>query len=70
MPKFGTKNALVRYFWSRISKQLLSYFKSAPSNWSNCKVSQKKTKNALNLGPKMPYLGIFGLEFENKIVGF
>ena len=24
----------------------------------------------LNLGPKMPYLGSFGLEFENAIVIF
>ena len=48
MPKFGTKNAI----------KLLSYLKSAPSNVSICKISQKKQK-CLNLGPKMPYLGIF-----------
>ena len=48
MPKFGTKNAI----------KLLSYLKSAPSNVSICKISQKKQR-CLNLGPKMPYLGIF-----------
>ena len=50
-------------------KKLLSYMKSAPSNLSNCKISQKKQKS-LNLGPKMPYLGIFWLEFEKIIVIF
>ena len=109
--KFGTKNAnltkkaLFGYFWARIKKNycqiwnqhlqvclfakftkkqkclnlgpkmpdlcifelefetIFSYLKSAPSNLSNCKISQKKTQKCLNLEPKMPYLGIFGLEF-------
>ena len=33
MSKFGTKNALFGYFWARISKILLSYLKSAPSQF-------------------------------------
>ena len=37
--KFGTKNALFGYFWVRILKNLLSYLKLAPSNWSNSKIS-------------------------------
>ena len=41
---------------------------SAPSNLSNCKISQK-TK-MLRLGPKMRYLGIFGLEFKTIIAIF
>ena len=40
-------------------KKLLSYLKSAPSNLSLCKISQKK---CLNLEPKVPDLGIFGME--------
>ena len=32
MSKFGTKNVLFRYYWPKILKRLLSYFKSAPSN--------------------------------------
>ena len=32
------------------------------------KLVQKQ--NSLNLGPKMTYLGIFGLEFENNIIIF
>ena len=32
------------------------------ANLSNCKISRKKQKY-LNLGPKMPYMSIFGLEF-------
>ena len=77
MPKFGTKkcriwafltkNALFRYFWARVLKILLSYLKSASSNLSICKISWKKY---LNLGQKMPDLGIFGLEFENNFVIF
>ena len=39
----------------------ISYLKSAPSNFSNCK--KKKTWKCLNLGPKMAYFGILGLEF-------
>ena len=45
MTNFGTKSALFGYFWVRVLKKLLSYLKSAPSNWSICKISQK-SKNA------------------------
>ena len=54
MPKFVTKNTLVKYFWARlVFKKLLLYLKSAPSNLPNCKFCQKTkmfkfgTKNAL-----------------------
>ena len=69
MPKFGTRNALFGYFWSnmpflgyfwtRILKKLLSYLQSAPSNLSNLSIYKTLRKKSLNLGPKMPYLGIF-----------
>ena len=62
MPKFKVTNAGFGYFWVRIKKKILPCFKSAPSNLSNCKILQKKQK-CLNLGPKVPYLGIFGLKF-------
>ena len=62
MTKFWTKNALFGYFWARILEKLLSYLKSAASYLPNCKIFRKKQKY-LNLEPKMPYLGIFGLEF-------
>ena len=39
-------------------KATLSYLKSTPSHLSNCKISLKK-QECLNLGPKMPYLGVF-----------
>ena len=39
------------------------YLKSVPSNLSYCKV-WCKNKKSLNLGPKILYLYIFGLEFE------
>ena len=41
MPKFGTKNHLLAYFWATICKKLLSYLKSAPSNLFNCKIYWK-----------------------------
>ena len=59
------KNRLISVFLGWNLKKLLSYFKSAPSNLSNGKISQKNQK-CLNLGPKMPYLGIFGLESEKN----
>ena len=40
--------------------------KSGPSNLSNAKFCEEI--KCLNLGPKIPFLGIFGLEFENNIV--
>ena len=60
--KFGTKTALVSHFGQEFQK-LMPYLKSASSNLSTCKVSSKN-KSILNLGPKIPYLGIFGLEFN------
>ena len=66
MSKFGTKNALFGFFLSQNFIKL-SYLKSAPSNLSNCIISGKKI---LNLGAKMPYLGIFGLEFKKTITIF
>ena len=45
MPKFWTKTTLVRYYQARSCKQLLPYFKSAPSNLRNFKIL-RKNKNA------------------------
>ena len=42
------------------SKKPFLYFKSAPPNLSNCKILPKE--KALDLGQKLPYLGIFGQE--------
>ena len=47
----------------------MSYLKSAPSNLWNCEISWKKWK-CLNLGLKVSYLGILGLEFNKAIVIF
>ena len=52
MPKFGTKNALFGYFWTKMlylgifglelkKKRIFSYLKSIPSNLSNCKFREK-----------------------------
>ena len=45
----------------------MSYLKK-PQIFQNTKLSAKK--KSLNLGTKMPYLGIFGVEFENNTVIF
>ena len=63
--QFGTETI----FFRLALKKLLSHLKSAPSNFSNCQNFVKKLK-CLNLGPKLPYLNIFGLDFENNIVIF
>ena len=43
----------------------MTNLKSASSNLLTCKVSSKN-KKILNLGPKIPYLGIFGLQFNKN----
>ena len=69
MPKFGTKNALFGYFWARIKKKTIVIFEIRTLEFFNLQNFAKKQK-CLNLGPKMPYLGIFGLEFQKTIVIF
>ena len=59
--KFGTKTALIGYFRLEFQK-LMSSWKSVSSNLLTCKVSSKN-KETLDLGPKISYLGIFGLQF-------
>ena len=39
------------------------YLKSASSDLSNCEILQKEKQKCQNLGPKLPCLGIFELEF-------
>ena len=46
-------------------KKLMSCLKSASSNLLTCNVLSKN-KKTLNLGPKIPYLGIFGLQFNKN----
>ena len=74
MPKFGTKYAFFWYFWPRmpywgISRQ--EFRKFYCHVWNHhlqiCLFAKfhGKTK-CLNLEPKMPDFGSFGLEFENQ----
>ena len=68
MPKFVTKNALFRYFGARI---LTNYCYIWNQHSRICRTAKFKEKQkCLILGPKMSYLGIFRLEFENNIVIF
>ena len=64
--KFSTKNAWCGYFWARILKNYCHIWNQHPRICLIAKFHEKW--KCLNLGPKMPYLGIFGLEFEKNIV--
>ena len=78
MPKCGTKNALLRYFWPKMSyldifgqefEKTIVVFEISTLKFAYLQNFPKKQK-CLNLGPKMPDLGIFGLEFWKTIVIF
>ena len=65
---FKTKNAWFGYFWGRIWKYYCH-------NWDHCPlicliVTSCERIKYLSLGPKVSYLGIFGLEFYKTIVIF
>ena len=62
MPKFGTKNAIIGYFWARILKLTIVIFEVSTIEFVYLQNLTDKQK-CQNLGPKMPYLGVFGLEF-------
>ena len=61
---YDTNYILFGYFKARNFKNRMSYLKSTSSNLFICKILPKKKQNKiwLNLGPKMPYLGIFWVE--------
>ena len=60
MPKFGTKNAWFGYFGPEICKQSCHIWNEYPRIFLMANFGGKKPQN---LGPKMPYLSILGLEF-------
>ena len=66
MPKFGSKNALLGYFWTRIWKHYCHIW-NVHTRICLGEKFRKKTKMP-KFGTKMPYLGTFGLEFEKAIV--
>ena len=57
MPKFGTKSALFWYFWARTLKTYCHIWNQHLQISEIVKFLRKQ--KCLNLGPKMPYLGIF-----------
>ena len=66
--KFGTKNVEFRYFRAGVWKY---YY----NNWNQCSriflIEKFGAKiKSLNLGPKMLYLGVFELDFENDVAIF
>ena len=61
-PKFTSKNALFGYCRARIWKSYFPIWNQHPQICLIAKFRKKKQK-CLNFGPKMTYLGIFGLTF-------
>ena len=59
-PKFGTKNALFGLLWAQIWKKAIVMFEISILEFVSMQNFQKK---CLNLGLKLPYLGIFELDF-------
>ena len=62
MPIFGNKNALFKYFGLVFEKNYCHIWNLHPQICLIAKFYKKK-KKSLNLGPKMPYSGTFGLKF-------
>ena len=73
---FGPKNVLVRYFWARISKKLLSFIIQHPQIYLIPNFAKKMpkfvSKNHLfgYFGPKMSYLDGFWDGIKKNIVIF
>ena len=62
-----TKIVLFRYFWLKLEKAtVLWFFYISTIEFFINKISSKN-KKILNLGPKIPYLGLFGLQFYYQI---
>ena len=60
---------LIWVFWDKRFKKTIVKFKISTFKLAYLQSFTKKQK-CLNLGPKMPDLCVFGLEFENNIVIF
>ena len=66
---FWTKNALFWYLWARIFLKICYISNQHSRVFLIVTFCQKKKKNHkfLNSGPKIPYFGIFGLDFSKNI---
>ena len=60
MCKSWTKNPLFVYFWTGFCKQ---YCHICKQHRRICLITKFREIKCMNLGPKVLYLGIFGLEF-------
>ena len=69
MPNTETKNALLGYFWTRVFKNYCHIWNKQPQTCTIA-IFRKKKQNCINFGPKIPYLVIFGVEFENTVAIF
>ena len=68
--KFGTKNkCLIWVFWAATLKSFCHIWNQRPQICLIAKFVAKK-KKSLNLEPKTPFSGIFGLKFQTNVVIF
>ena len=66
IPKFWTNNGFFGYFIAKIFKD---FFPVLIKHSDTCQIP-KFDQSCPNFGPKMPYLGILGIEFEKTVVIF
>ena len=66
--EFTTDIPYLRTFRQGCQKTIVIIEISTRSDLSKCKVSS--LRKTIKFGPKLPYLGIFGLEFEKAIFMF
>ena len=62
--RFGTKIVLIRYFRLKFQKTRVEFEISILKFVNTQSFVQKQKK--INLGPKIPHLGIFGLQFSKN----
>ena len=72
MPYLGIfdQKCLILVFSGKIFRKTIVIFEISTLEFVNLQNFTKKKQKCLNLGPKMPHLGIFGVEFENNTVIF
>ena len=63
MSNFVIKSVLFVYLWAKILKTIALFEISILNFVYLQKFTKKKKKKGLNFGPKVPYFGIFVLEF-------
>ena len=72
MPYLGIfdQKCFISVFLGKTFRKTIYIFEISTLKFVYLQNFAKKPHKCLNVGPKMPYLGIFGLEFKKTIVIF